>query len=89
VTSTDEHPLVVFGCFLAIGWVLLLLMIGTHQAGGCPFSEASFEDRTTNGFSACDDYAPVAPRDGSWCGVRLDDRFPVRDDSFPVADGEP
>lgn len=35
--------------------------------------------------SGCrDDYAPIAPRDGAWCGVRLDDRFPVTDASFPA-----
>jgi len=35
--------------------------------------------------SACvDDYRPVPPSDGSWCGVRLDDRYPLHDDSFPT-----
>lgn len=35
--------------------------------------------------SACrDDYRPAPPADGSWCGVRLDDRYPLRDDTFPI-----
>jgi hypothetical protein len=39
--------------------------------------------------SACvDDYRPVPPSDGSWCGVRLDDRYPLRDDSFPTIEAE-
>ena len=38
--------------------------------------------------SACDDYAPIAPLDGAWCGVRLDDRYPLRDDSFPTIEIE-
>lgn len=34
--------------------------------------------------SACDDYAPAPPADGAWCGVHIDDRYPLRDDSFPT-----
>jgi hypothetical protein len=31
-----------------------------------------------------EDYRPVPPTDGTWCGVHLDDRHPIRPDSFPT-----
>ncbi|MFN0251952.1 MAG: hypothetical protein ACKV2T_34065 [Kofleriaceae bacterium] len=29
-----------------------------------------------------DDYQPAPPRDGVWCGVRLDDRYPLLDEPY-------
>jgi hypothetical protein len=36
--------------------------------------------------SACrsEDYRPAPPSDGTWCGVHLDDRYPIQPDSFPT-----
>lgn len=85
--TREEHPLEVLGSFLLVGLLSMLIVAGARTRddsfGPCTIGEP--DEAILSGETACrNDYAPAPPANGSWCGVRLDDRYPVRDDSFPT-----
>lgn len=88
--AKHEKPLVVFACFIAVGLQVFVMLESTEPEPRVDLNVCG-GDYAVRGkepalISSCrrSDYRPTAPADGVWCGVRLEDRDPVRGDSFPT-----
>ncbi len=80
---------VVHGALTSLAVALIVLVAQSWPAEEWVVDELCmchcFDGEVVTVESACvDDYRPAPPADGSWCGVRLDDRYPLHDDSFPT-----